>query len=346
MEQKMRAAVLMRNGPAAKAFEISECEVPVPGADEVLIEVETFGLNYADVLARKGIYRDAPPLPSVLGYEVVGKVVRPAENSQLKEGDRVLAFTRFGGYAEYAVAKEVATVRLPDGIPGAEAAALATQYCTAIYCAEWMANVKESETLLVHAAAGGVGHALIQIGQSKNCRIIGTAGSDKKIEYLKTIGVDLPVNYRKHNFQTYIEKELGKRPVDVVFDPVGGKTFRMSRKLMSKGSRLISFGISSVSDKKPGLFTQLGMAWNYGIIHPLEFLVQCQGVIGVNILHIADTKPHIIQSLLRESVQGYVSGKFKPKISWQGQAEEIARAHAMLEDRSSIGKIAVHWKNN
>lgn len=340
----MKAAFLIKNGNASLAFSVLETDIPRIEKNQILIKVETFGLNYADVMARNGIYAAAPPLPSILGYEAVGVVdAIGSEVTNFKMGDRVLAFTRFGAYAQYCAAHHEAAVVLPKEIPNEDATALATQYCTAIYSANWMANIQSFERVLIHAGAGGVGHALIQIAKKKGCEIIATAGSDEKIAYLKTLGVDVAINYNSHNFETELIKQFGTRPVNAIFDPIGGKNFKMNRNLLAVGGRMILFGVSSFSKKKGTLLDKLQLAAQFGILSPLDFLIKSNGVIGVNMLHIADENPKIINALLKESVKGYLDKSFVPKMAFTGTVEQLGKAHGLLESRGTIGKLAVSW---
>lgn len=340
----MKAAFLVKNGNAETAFKIQETSIPSINAHQVLIEVETFGLNYADVMARNGIYADAPTLPSVLGYEAVGIVSEiGAEVNNFKKGDRVLAFTRFGAYAQFCISHHLAVIHLPKEIPNDIATALATQYTTAIYAADWMANIRKNERVLIHAGAGGVGHGLIQYAIHKGCEVIATAGSDEKIEYLKKLGVDYALNYLTHDFEQHLNEKFGKKPMQAIFDPIGGKNYKHNRNLLSVGGRMVIYGISSFSKKKGTLIDKLQLAAQFGIISPLEFLIKSNGVIGVNMLHVADESPHIIQQLLQQSIEGYLKGYFKPKMAFYGPASELGHAHEILENRSTIGKLAIHW---
>lgn len=340
----MKAVVLTKIGNTPDVFEIQEVATPSPQDHEILIKVSTFGLNYADVMARRGIYAAAPPLPSILGYEAVGIVSAVGKNvTDFKEGDRVLGFARFGAYAEFCVVNAVAAIKIPDSLPDAQATALATQYCTALYMANWKANIRKGETLLIHAAAGGVGHALIQIAKQKGCKIVATAGSSEKIAYLKNLGVDLAINYTTKNFETEIENQLGARSIDVVFDPIGGKNHKLNRKLLAIGGRLIMFGISTFSNKKGTKFDQLQLAAQFGILSPLAFLINSITISGVNMLHIAEQKPEIIGQLLEEAIHGFVEGYFQPKIALNTSAQNLFEAHEKLANRDTIGKVSIQW---
>ncbi|UTW65076.1 zinc-binding dehydrogenase [bacterium SCSIO 12643] len=340
----MKAAFLVQNGAAPSVFQVRETETPQFKENEVLIKVETFGLNYADVMARKGLYAAAPPLPSILGYEAVGHISKVGNNvTQFKVGDRVLAFTRFGAYAEYCVAPIEAVVLLPSEIPNDAATALATQYCTAIYAAKRMANIQKSERVLIHAAAGGVGHALIQLAQHKGCEIIATVGNDEKKEHLQNMGLSHIINYTEYSFNESIKSTFGEKSVDVIFDPIGGKNHKLNRDLLAIGGRMIMYGISSFSNKKGTWYDKLQLMLQFGFLSPLHFLIHSNGIIGVNMLHVASEKPSILTELLEDAVQGYLDGIYKPHMAFHGKISDLPHAHELLEKRSTIGKLAVSW---
>src|ERR1017187_3128472 len=185
----MKAIYIIKHGGADEAFEVRETPKPVPKPGEVLVKVEAFGLNFADVMARKGMYRDAPPIPSLIGYDVCGTVERIGSNvANVAEGDRVTAMTRFGGYAEYALTDARAVAKIPENIDAAEATALTTQYCTAYYCAAEIVNLYQGDRVVIHSAAGGVGAALMQYAKYKGCEIFATTSSDSKVDLLKQTG--------------------------------------------------------------------------------------------------------------------------------------------------------------
>ena len=188
----MKAIFLTKYGKDKDNFEIREIEKPVLEKGEVLIECEGFGLNYADVMARQGLYKGAPPLPCVLGYDVVGKVVEVSEKENSSwVGKRVVGLTRFGGYAQFAKTKITAITEIPQELSIAEATAIATQYCTAYYASQYITNLHKGDKVLIHAAAGGVGTALTQIAKAKECQVYGLTSSVDKFDYLKQNGVDL-----------------------------------------------------------------------------------------------------------------------------------------------------------
>lgn len=340
----MRAAVLVKNGNPKEAFEIREIQKPTISGVEVLIEVEGFGLNFADVMARNGLYKDAPPMPSVLGYDVVGKVIEVAcEEANYLLNKRVVAMTRFGGYAEFAKTDYRACAIISENMDMTLATALATQYCTAYFAAYECVNLFENDQVLIHAAAGGVGTALTQLAKLKGCTIFGTTGSDEKFEYLKNNGVDFPINYRNNDFETELLKLSGDKKLDVAFNSVGGSTFKKDWKLLDKGGRSVIYGAAERSGKKGGTFATLNLAWNFGIFSPIQMLMNSKGIIGVNMLRIADYKPLTLKRCLEEVVRLTEIGDLKPTSGGTFTIEEIGDAHAFLESRKSTGKIAVKW---
>lgn len=342
---KMRAAVLVKTGSANNAFEIRDVDRPTLKGLEVLIKVEAFGLNFADVMARNGLYQDAPPLPSILGYDVVGEVIEVAadEANYLLE-KRVVAMTRFGGYAEFAKTDYRACAIISDQLSVTRAAALATQYCTAYYAAYECTNVYEGDFVLIHAAAGGVGTALTQLCKHKGCIVFGTTGSDSKFDYLIENGVDFPINYQKNDYEQEVKKLGGGRLLDVAFNSVGGTTFKKDFKLLEKGGKSVIYGAAERSGKKGGALATLGLAWNFGILSPIQLLINSKGVIGINMLRIADHRPLVLKRCLEEVVRMTEAGILNPAEGGTFTVEQIGEAHAYLESRKSTGKIAVTWK--
>jgi NADPH2:quinone reductase len=340
----VKSITIVKYGPPERAFDFREEPIPEPHASQVLIKVDAFGLNFADMMARTGHYRDAPKIPFVPGYEVVGRIAKlgPAVGD-LSVGQRVVAFTRFGGYAQYACTTRQAVVLLRQEMSNGVAAALATQYCTAYYAACEATNLFAGERVLIHAAAGGVGTALVQLAKLKGCEVFGTAGSDEKLAYLKTIGVDRPINYRTGDFVDSVRTALNGRGLDVVFDSLGGKTYRQSKRLLGAGGRIVSFGVAELSGKRAGILSALNMALNFGFIHPLLLLMKSHATVGVNMLRLADQRPEVLQRILRAVVQLANEGRLAPHVGGTFPADRIAEAHRLLEGRASIGKIVVEW---
>ena len=244
----MKAWVIEKGSSNLSGISLKEVESPKPLPHEVLIQNEVSGLNFADVMASKGLYRDAPPLPFVPGYDVVGKIVALGNKTEnLQMGDRVCAFTRFSGCAEYSVAAYQGVVVIDKDWDASEAVALSTQYCTALYAAKYLGNIRSGERVLIHSAAGGVGRALVQYAKYAGCEIIATAGSHAKCEQVKNDGAHIVINYNENDFSSEIISSLGKKSMDVVFDAVGGENAKKGIQLLGPGGRFVGYGASSLS---------------------------------------------------------------------------------------------------
>lgn len=341
----MKAIVLVKDGRPEQAFQVQELPKPKANKGEIVVKVSHFGLNYADIMARKGLYNDRPSLPCVLGYEVAGTVAEMGEGVLgFNIGDQVVAFTQFGGYAEYAKTDARGAIKLSPGTDPAVATALATQYCTAWFAACHMVNLKPGDHVLVHAAAGGVGTALVQIAKLKGCVVFGTASSAEKLKYLKAQGVDYPINYKEKDFEKEIGALLGdKKRLDVVFDPIGGKNFKKSMRLLGSGGRIIPFGASDWSSSKGGLLDKLKLVFGFGFLHPIGLMMKSKGVIGVNMLRIGENKAEYLNQCLEEVYQQYQANMLRPTVDSVWGVGEINQAHNKLEGRETIGKVVVKW---
>lgn len=339
----MKAAYLIKYGPSETAFEIREVLKPEPAPNQVLIKVEAFGLNFADVMARLGLYKGAPPLPALLGYDVVGHVEKYGSNvKSVNVGDRVTALTRFGGYAEYALAEKEVTNCIPETISAGVAVALATQYSTAYFLSHEMANIQENENVLIHAAAGGVGTALTQMALYKKCIVFGTCSSPEKMEYLVKNNVQYPINHTAKDFGATIKTIVGEQGLDVIFNPVGGKSVKKGYRLLGAGGRLITFGVSSMNSTK-SIFGKLRVLAQFGIYHPIQFLSNSRGMIGVNMLKIGEQKPKKIARVMKAVIQLHREGVLQPHVGGEYPIEKLAEAHTFLESRKSMGKIVIKW---
>jgi NADPH:quinone reductase-like Zn-dependent oxidoreductase len=339
----MKAIFLVRNGAPEKAFEFRETEMPKIKDDQILVKTEGFGLNFADIVAREGMYRDAPPKPCVLGYDVVGEITAcGVKVKNLKTGDRVAALTRFGGYAEYAVTDAQAAVSIPATVSIPVASALATQFCTAYYCAAVAANLREGEKVIIHSAAGGVGTALLQYSKFKKCEIFATTGSPSKVDFLKQQGATHVINIAKENFYETINKLTNGEGVDVIFDALGGSYVNKGIKLLAPAGRIVCYGASQMTGTNA--FNRLKAALQFGFYHPAQLMMNSKSLLGVNMLHIADKRPEIIQHCLHQVMKLFSEGIFSPLEGKLFPASEIAAAHRCLQDRKAIGKVALSWK--
>lgn len=334
----MQAIYLVKNGNPKLAFEFRDIKTTEPKDNEVGVMVEASGINFADVVARLGNYQDCPPLPAVIGYEAVGRVEKVGKDvTSLKKGDRVLAFTRFGGYSQYVTQQESAVAKISETMDVGKALALATQYSTAFYACSVATNVLPHETVLIHAAAGGVGTALVQLCKLKHAKIYGTAGSESKLEYLRKQGVDYPINYTKEDFSKVI-----KEPIDVAFDSLGAANFRKSYKLLNRGGRIVGYGAAAMTDAT-NILSKAKMGAEFGIYHPAQFIMESRAMIGVNMLRIADYKPDTLKYCMENVIGLLEDGKIDPHVGQIYAAKDIYQAHEDMEHRKTMGKIGIVW---
>lgn len=340
---KSEGYFLKQKGISKRAFELRSFETRKLEINEVLIETEAFGLNYADVMARNGLYREAPPMPCILGYEVVGKIIEvgSSENHELI-GKRVVAFCRFGGYARHVVT-QVNACAMIDSMDANQALALATQGVTAFYMSRYIAPIKPNENVLIHAAAGGVGTLLIQLAKAEGARVFAKVGSDEKRELCMELGADFTINYKSGDYSVELARMLGDGYLDVSFNPVGGATFKSDMKLSGAGSKIILFGGSDLANGKWGFLSQLNFVRKMGFFTPIVLMMKSKSIIGVNMLKIADSKPDVLQLCMQSMVDLYKSGKITVTTGGKFNFNQLFEAHDLLESGKSMGKISVHW---
>ncbi len=345
MFQTMKGIQLTSYGNSDQAFTITELPIPKPGDYDVIIASEASGLNFADVVARRGLYPDAPKNPALLGYDVAGRIhTIGAKVEDFKVGDRVTALCRFGGYAEYVSTNVAGVAKVPDSLDYPEATTLATQACTAMFCATEAVSLHPSDKVLVQAAAGGVGIMLTQIAKHLGCEVFGTC-STSKLDFVKKNGVDHAIDYRNENFAEAIRTLIGKRGIDVIFDSLGGKAYKDGKGLLAHGGRMVNFGAAEqIRGSKTNKIGALRAAWRFGFHSPIPLLMGSKAMIGVNMLRISDSRPDIFNVVLKRVVDYYEQGILKPVVSKVFSAEQIAEAHDHLENRQSIGKVAIVWK--
>ncbi len=337
------AIVLIQKGNAHKAFEQRSIELNEPIGNEVLIEVESFGLNYADVMARNGLYREAPPMPCVIGYEVVGRITKVGEKASSGWiGKRVVAFCRFGGYSKHVITYDTAIVEIEEMNAG-DALALCTQSVTAYYMAEYLSPIREDDHVLIHAAAGGVGTILIQLAKKRGAIVYAKIGSENKRELVKSLGADFVINYSESDYEVQIEKLLKGERLDISYNPVAGSTFKKDFKLLGSGGRLVLFGGAEMSGTKWGILSTLNFVRKMGFVIPIGLMMRSKNILGVNMLKIADNKPKIMTLCLQEVVNLYKQKEIIPQVGGVYSVSDISKAHEELENGKTIGKLVINW---
>ena len=335
----MKAWVLTEHGDPTKGFALRDLEDPIPSSEQVLIEAEGFGLNYADVMASKGLYREAPPLPSVLGYEVVGRVKQlGASVPATMLGKRVVAFTRFGGYARLACTDHRAVAEIPEEMSVGVACALATQGCTAWYMATYAWPLREGMRVLVHSAAGGVGQLLVQLAVRAGCDVFAVASGPEKMTFLKDLGAKHTIDRRAGNSAEQIRSLLNGRKLHVSYNAVGGSSFKKDMELIGSGGAVVLFG-----GAERGRVSTLRFVWSMGLVLPIFLMMKSKSIIGVNMLKLSDHDPALLARCLHEVVRETRAGHLVPHVHQEYPASDLVDAHKALAGGRTMGKVALRW---
>jgi NADPH:quinone reductase-like Zn-dependent oxidoreductase len=338
----MKAYSLVKFSEPKEAFRLIDQPLRQPAAGEVGIRVTAFGINFADIMARQGLYRECPPLPCVIGYDVEGEIAEVGENvTGFQVGDRVFALTRFGGYAQHVTVPSIAVGHLPEDAPLGAGCGLAVHGITAYHGLLHAQTLLPGEKVLVHAAAGGLGITFIQIALWKKCEVIGVVGGHAKVELLKSLGVDHIVDHHKGDYVEYVHKYLGGK-VDVILDNVGGASIKKGKSILAPGGRLVTLGAAALSGKR-GKLNMIKLGLGFGFFSPISYLGKSQSLIGINMLRLADHRPDIIAEEFKGVEKLYHEGVLNPHIGKIFPHEQLPDAHAFVEGRKSIGKIIVKW---
>jgi NADPH:quinone reductase-like Zn-dependent oxidoreductase len=331
----VRVVEITRHGPP-EVLQVRERPTPDrPLGGQVLIDVKASGINFADTLARIGLYQDAPKPPCVVGYEVAGivRAVGPGVE-ELSEGDRVMAGTRFGGYAEQVVVSAGDTVPLPDKLSFEQGAAIPVNYATAWAGLVRYGSLQPGERVLIHAAAGGVGISATQIARRFGGEVWGTA-SPGKHDAIRELGVEHPLDYTRDGW----EKDLP--PFDLVMDAIGGRSFRTSYDLLRPGGRLVCFGASSVSSgEKRSIATALRTVVSMPRFSLIKQMSSSKAVIGLNMLRLWDDRGSLDPWIepLRDLME---DGTVDPVVAEAFPFDRAPDAHRMIAERRNVGKVVL-----
>jgi NADPH:quinone reductase-like Zn-dependent oxidoreductase len=326
-----------RGGP--HVLVAKEAPDPVPGPGEVRVRAAAMGVNFADVLARMGLYPDAPRLPCVIGYEVAGIVDGVGAGVRsCKDGDRVLALTRFGGYSDTVVAPAVQVIPIPPELTMEKAAALPVNYVTAWIMLVKLGNLARGERILIHAVAGGVGQAALQLARWRGAEIFGTASASKH-ERLRQLGVAHCIDYHTQDFEEEIGRITGGKGVHVVIDAVGGDSFRKSYRSLAPLGRLFVFGVSGLAPRETrSLFAAARGLLAMGSFKPIAMMNDNRGVFGVNVGHLWDQAAEL-RAMLDEILALVARGVLDPLIDRTFPLDKAADAHAHLQAHKNFGKV-------
>ncbi|WP_328684814.1 NADPH:quinone oxidoreductase family protein [Streptomyces sp. NBC_01261] len=271
----MQAWQVHQNGEPSEAMRLEEVRQPTPGASQVLLKVRAANINFPDVLMCRGHYQVKPPLPFTPGVEICGET---------EDGRRVIANPAlpYGGFAEYAVADAAALLPAPESLDDAEAAALHIGYQTGWFALHQRAHLEAGETLLVHAAAGGVGSAAVQLGKAAGATVIGVVGGAEKAVAARELGCDVVIDRRTQDVVAAVKEATGGRGADVIFDPVGGDAYTQSTKVVAFEGRIVVVGFASGTIPSPGLnhalvknYSILGLHWGLYAIKNPKLILDC-----------------------------------------------------------------------
>ena len=324
----MKAWQVYRLGDPGQALRLAELDEPHPGPGEVVIGVRAAALNFFDILLCRGEYQERPALPFVPGGEVSGTVREVGEGVGLRVGQRVIATPSLprGGYAEEVAVPQTSVFAVPETMSFDKAAALPITYQTAYVALRRRARLIAGETVLVHAGAGGVGSAAIQISKAAGARVIATAGGAEKVGVCERLGAEIAVDYREENFVEVVKEATDGRGADVIFDPVGGDVFDGSRRCVAFEGRIVVIGFAG------------GRIAEAPTNH---VLVKNYSVVGMHWGLYTRVMPDVVRDTHEALVGLYEAGEIDPLISEIFSFERLPEALKLLGDRGTYGKILV-----
>lgn len=341
----MRAVVLTGTG-GPEVLQAQERPDPVAGPGQVRIAVRAAGVNFADTMARVGLYPDAPKPPCVLGYEVAGEVESVGEGVEgFAAGDRVMAVTRFGGQAELVAVDATQALPLPERLSFEQGAAFPVNYGTAYAALVLMGGLREGQRVLIQAAAGGVGIAATQIARNLGAEIFGTASAAKH-EAIRAQGVAHPIDYRSLDFAAEVMRISGGEGVDLVIDALGPASFRKDYRLLRPGGKLVMFGLS---DAQPGGARSLAATLRSLAAMPLatmpwwkslNLMNENKGVFGLNMLSWWDREGDL-DRVTEPLVANLAAGRLEPVVAASFPFAEAGAAHEFIGQRRNVGKVVL-----
>ena len=341
----MRAVVITRHG-GPEVLAVRELPDPAVDPGRVRIEVRAAGINFADLMARSGMYPDAPPLPSVVGYEVAGIVEAVGEGVEsCAAGDRVMAATRFGGHAELCSVAARDVLPLPAEMSFEQGAAVPVNYGTAYAGVVLMGGLREGDRLLVHAAAGGVGIAATQLAAARGAEVFGTASAAKH-DAIRAQGVDHAIDYRTVDFEAEVLRLTGGEGIDIAFDAIGPTSFRKDYRLLRPGGRLVCYGLSEVQSGEgrdlaaavKGLvrMTTATMPW----WKSMAIMNENKGVFGLNMLHWWDREGSL-DRVVAPLADDLAAGRLEPVVAASFPFDVAAAAPRYNPERRNVGKVVL-----
>jgi NADPH2:quinone reductase len=316
----MRAWRVHELGNPSDVLSLDEVDQPTPGPGQVLVRVRAAALNFPDVLMAQGLYQEKPPLPFTPGVELCGEVV--------DTGQRVIGPPAGGpgSFADYVLMDAASALPVPDSMSDEQAASLYLTYQTGHVGLHRRAHLQPGEWLLVHAGAGGVGSAAIQLGKAAGARVIATAGGARKVEVCRDLGADHVVDYTAEDFVPVVKEVTGGHGADVVYDPVGGDVFDKSRKCIAFEGRIVVVGFTS--GRIPSAPANHALVKNYSIL-------------GLHWGLYRTMEPSLIGEVHADLVRLFEAGQISPLVGSVLPLDQAPQALTALADRSSVGKIVL-----
>jgi NADPH:quinone reductase-like Zn-dependent oxidoreductase len=332
----VRAVIIPRFG-GPEVLRVVEIPPARLAPDSVRIRVGASGINFADVQMRMGLYPEAPKLPFVPGFEIAGTVTEAgAEAKDLRPGDRVMGFTRFGGYTTEIVVPAEFVRRTPASLTDAEAAAIPAAFATAWISLMEMARVRSGDRVLVPGAAGGVGSAMVQVAVRAGAEVMGLAGSSAKKDFVLSLGAREALTYDE-----WEQKKGSFQPFDVVLEPRGGAHVRASMAALAPGGRVVCYGVSSmVTGLKRSIPRTLAALLKTPLLTPIGLAMSNLGIYGVNLLKYFDSERSrsAVAEALGRVLDGFEKGAYRSTVGGTWPLEEVRKAHAFLQSRNATGK--------
>jgi len=313
-------AIRIHEFGGAENLRVDEMEKPTPSADEILIKTAAAGINYADTMLRQNKYMFSPELPFTLGFEVAGTIEAVGANVQnLMVGQRVLATIRGGGYAEYAAADWRTIVPIPNDLDFGKATALLVQGLTALGLLQ---DLKSRQTILIHAAAGGVGSLLVQLAKHKGAKVLGTASTTEKLEKVASLGADVGINYTEADWTDEVLAATDGKGADLIIEMVGGEIGRQNFKCLATGGTMLVYGAASGEDFQ---------------ISALSLLFRMQTVKGYNLNF--ETRENMA-AFTKELMSHIAENRLEVNVT-EFPLEQAKQAHDALEGRKTMGKVVL-----
>ena len=336
----MKQIFIVGHGGPEK-LRLRESPDPRPAGGEIRIRVQASGLNFADILARQGLYPDSPRIPCVVGYEVSGTVdtVGPGVD-QSWVGRDVFALTRFGGYSDVVVAPEKQVFEKPASLSHERAAAIPVNYLTAWQLLVVMGSLKSEETVLVHNAGGGVGLAAIDIARHIGATIYGTASSGKHA-FLMQRGLHEAIDYRTKDWTVELNRLTNGKGVALITDPLGGNHWKKSYKALRSTGRLGMFGISMATTSKLfGSLRLVPVGLGMPFFHPIPLMNRNKSAFGVNLGHMWH-ETDMIAGWMQILLKGVADGWVRPHVDKSFPLAQVGEAQTYMEERKNTGKVVL-----